>query len=61
MGLKMACKDLGVDCPYIAQGETEEQLMTDVAAHAKTVHGYTDEKLNDPKTKAAVKAAIKKE
>jgi predicted small metal-binding protein len=44
----------------VARGETEEQLMADVARHAKEVHGYTDEQLNDPEMMKKVKAAIKK-
>ena len=61
MGLTLACKDIGTDCPYVARGETQEELMTDVAKHAKAVHSYTDEQLKDPKTMEAVKAAIKRE
>ena len=61
MGLTLACRDVGTDCPYIARGNTKEELMTDVARHAKTVHDYTDEQLRDPKTMEAVEAAIKRE
>jgi len=61
MGLKLACRDLGVDCSYVARGETKEQLTADVAKHAKEVHGYTDEQLKDPKMMEAVKAAVKRE
>ena len=39
------CRDVGVDCPYVARGETEEELMADIAKHAKEVHSYTDEHL----------------
>lgn len=61
MGLKLACKDLGTTCPFVARGETMEELMADMGKHAKEVHGYTDEQLNDPKMKEKVKAAIKEE
>jgi predicted small metal-binding protein len=43
MAMTLVCRDLGADCPYIARGETEEELMADVLKHAKQVHGYTDE------------------
>lgn len=59
MGLKLACRDLGYDCSYVARGETMEELMTDGAKHGKEVHGYTDEQLNDPKTLEKIKAAVK--
>jgi len=61
MAKTMACQDLGVDCSYVARGETEEELMADVAKHAKEVHGYTDEQLKDPEMMKKVEAAIKTE
>jgi len=61
MAKTMACRDLGVDCSYVARGETEEELMADVAKHAKEVHGYTDEQLKDPEMMKKVEAAIKTE
>ena len=61
MGLKLACQDLGTTCPFVAHGETEEELNANMAKHAKEVHGYTDEQLKDPKMQEKVKAAIKEE
>ena len=61
MGLKLACKDLGTTCPYVAHGETMEELNADMAKHAKTVHNYTDEQLKDPKMMEAMKTAVKQE
>lgn len=61
MGLKLACMDLGLDCPYIARGETMEELMADGAKHGKEVHGYTDEQLNDPEMIKQIKEAVKQE
>jgi len=61
MAMTLACRDLDSDCPYVARGETEEELMADMGKHAKEVHGYTDEQLKDPEMMKKVKAAIKKE
>jgi len=61
MGMKLACRDLGVDCSYVASGETMEELMAKMGPHGKEVHGYTDEQLNDPKMMEKVKAAVKRE
>lgn len=61
MAMTFACRDVGTDCPYVARGETEEELMADIVKHGKEVHGYTDEQLNDPEMVKKVKAAIKKE
>ena len=61
MGYKFACRDTGVDCPYVASGETEEEVMADAMKHGKEVHGYTEEQLKDPEMMKKVKSAIKKE
>lgn len=61
MGLKLACRDLGVDCPYVSRGETMEELMIEATKHAKEIHRYTDEQLTDPKMMEQIKAAVKQE
>lgn len=61
MAFTLACRDTGVDCPYIARGETEDDMMKDLIKHAKEVHAYTDEQINDPEMMEKVKAAIKQE
>ncbi len=60
MAYTLACKDTGADCTYVARGETEEGLLQDAGKHAKEVHGYTDEQLNDPKFLEKVKKVMKK-
>ena len=45
MAYSLACRDTGVDCPYVARGETFEEMWKDAAKHVKEVHGYTDEQL----------------
>jgi predicted small metal-binding protein len=67
MGMKLKCSDLErklelePSCPFVAQGENEEELMADLVNHAKKVHGYTDEQLNDPEMVATIKATIEEE
>ncbi len=61
MTYKLACKDTGVDCPYVAQGETMDEMMEDAVKHVKEKHGYTDEQIKDPEMQKVIKAAIKKE
>jgi len=55
------CKDTGTDCPFVARGETEEEMMKNAVGHVKEVHGYTDGQINNPKMQEEVKKAIKKE
>lgn len=59
MAYTLACKDIGTQCPYVARGETMDDIMVDVGQHGKKVHGYTDEQLNDPEMMRKIKAAIK--
>ena len=59
MGFTLACKDTGVDCPHIVEGETMDEIFADAAKHAKDVHGYTDEQLKDPKMMEMMKALVK--
>jgi predicted small metal-binding protein len=61
MGYTLACKDLGMDCSYVAKAENEEELMSKAVEHGKKVHGYTDEQLKDPELLKKVKAAVKHE
>jgi len=61
MAKTITCRDLGVDCSYVAHGETEKELIADIAKHAKEIHEYTDEQLEDPEMMKKVKAAIKTE
>ena len=49
MAYTLACRDVGVDCDFVARDETEEQVLEEGEKHVKKVHGYTDEQVNDPK------------
>ena len=59
MALLIVCRDVGHDCPFEARGGTMEEVLAQVAKHAKEVHGLTDEQLNDPELMEKIKAAIK--
>lgn len=49
MAYILACKDAGISCPFVAQGETEDEVLKEAIKHVKEAHGYTDEQVNDPK------------
>jgi predicted small metal-binding protein len=61
--MTLACGDIdsSSNCPFVARAETEEALFTDTAKHAKDVHGYTDEQLNDPELHKKMRSLIKNE
>jgi predicted small metal-binding protein len=51
----MTCRDVGVDCDFAAEGQTEQELMEKVAHHARADHGFTE---IPPELMDKVKAAI---
>jgi predicted small metal-binding protein len=57
--LSLACRDVGVDCDYVAKGETEEELWADGTEHVIRDHGFKREDVNE-KFKAEHKSFIKK-
>jgi predicted small metal-binding protein len=36
--LKFACKDLGIDCTFVATGATVEEVKQKAMTHAQSVH-----------------------
>ena len=52
------CRDVGVDCDFVAKGETEEEIMEKAAQHAREKHGYEE---IPPELAAKARAAIKEE
>ncbi len=58
MTKKFACKDIGLECGFVAEAESVDELMPKIAEHAKTVHNMEQ---IDESTKAKVLAAIKEE
>jgi predicted small metal-binding protein len=42
MTKEIRCKDVGVDCDFVATGETEEEIMKKAAEHAKKAHGMNE-------------------
>jgi predicted small metal-binding protein len=37
--VELRCADVGLACRHVSRAESEEQLMTDVAQHARDAHG----------------------
>ena len=38
--LELACREVGVDCDFKAQGKTLEEIMEQCAKHATEEHGW---------------------
>jgi len=54
----LKCRDVGVDCDFEAHGETEAEILSQAAEHAKGCH--TGVQLT-PELQAKIRAAIKEE
>ncbi|HSR30732.1 MAG TPA: DUF1059 domain-containing protein [Anaerolineae bacterium] len=42
MAKVVRCREVGFDCEGVIRAETEEEALTQVAAHAKSVHGLPE-------------------
>jgi predicted small metal-binding protein len=54
----MSCRDVGPDCDFVARGESEEEIMGQVAEHARDAHGLDEV---PPELAEKARAAIKDE
>ena len=55
MAKVLKCKDVGMDCDFVARAETEEEVLKLAGEHAGTTHAMTD--MSD-EVLAKVRAAI---
>jgi predicted small metal-binding protein len=42
MAKVLKCREVGLDCNFVACADTEEELMKQVAEHANITHGVKD-------------------
>jgi predicted small metal-binding protein len=35
----ISCRDVGVDCDFVARGQSEEEILQQVKEHALSAHG----------------------
>jgi predicted small metal-binding protein len=58
MAKMISCRDVGVDCDFVARGETEEDILRQCAEHARSAHGM--DKL-PPELAEKVRSGIREE
>jgi len=56
MAKTVNCRDVGVDCDFVARGETEQEVLRQCAEHARTAHGMNE---IPPELVIKVQAAIR--
>jgi predicted small metal-binding protein len=42
MAKTLSCRDVGMDCDFVAKGETNEDIMLQAAEHARTAHNMNE-------------------
>ena len=42
MEKRLSCRDVGVDCDFVACGKTEEEIFQKASQHAKTDHNMSE-------------------
>ena len=42
MAKVLKCKDVGMDCDFVARADTEEEVLKLAAEHAAPAHGMTE-------------------
>ncbi|HET7599553.1 MAG TPA: DUF1059 domain-containing protein [Gemmatimonadales bacterium] len=56
MAKHLRCRDVGMSCDFEAHGATEDDVMRQAAAHARSVHQIED---MPPELAARVRSAIR--
>lgn len=57
MAKQLRCSDVGFACEAVIRAETEEDVMAQAAEHGRSVHGMSDEDLQQ--NDAAIRGAIR--
>jgi predicted small metal-binding protein len=58
MSREIHCRDVGPDCDATVVAERDDDILEQVAEHAKSAHGMTDEQVSDPSFIAHVRNQI---
>ena len=58
MAKVIQCRDIGMDCDFVARAETEEEILQKAAEHAQKVHSMKE---IPEEVLAKVRAAIRDE
>jgi len=58
MAKVLRCRDVGMDCDFVARAETEEEILKKAAEHAETAHNMKE---ISEEVVAKVRAAIRDE
>ena len=55
---ELRCRDVGPECDAVVTADSEEEILAQVARHARDVHGMSVEEIEDPAFIAHVRRQI---
>ena len=58
MAKTVSCRDVGMDCDFVARGNSEEEILTQCADHARREHNMNE---IPAEVRDQVRAAIREE
>lgn len=56
--MRVSCRDLGMDCDFVAIGATHEEILEKGFQHASVVHGMTREDFTPELIGAIIKMTV---
>jgi predicted small metal-binding protein len=56
MAKELRCRDIGMNCDFAARGNTEEEVLQQASAHARSAHQITE---MPPELAAKARTAIR--
>ncbi len=59
MTLSVSCRDVGIDCDYVATGDTVQELVDEAARHDVEVHGATEQLVSSPEWREEMRALVR--
>jgi predicted small metal-binding protein len=51
--IKLSCKESGLECDYVAEGKTVDEVLKDISEHAVNFHNIIAEDTYEENTSAA--------
>jgi predicted small metal-binding protein len=51
--VKLSCKESGLECDYVAEGKTEDELLRHISEHAVSAHNMRAEDIYEENVPAA--------
>ena len=58
MAKELHCRDVGPDCDAVVVSDNDDEIVAQVAEHARSVHGMSDAEVSDPEFVAHVRNQI---